>query len=101
MTHSNAPDSETRTAYPLVAILSVLVAWLGFFVLVVAGALTLMLVVVTAPAYAAALVGYSGLLSSVHEYARSRAYPVRRASARSIRATSPVPASSSLARSAF
>jgi hypothetical protein len=82
MAHSSAPDSQTRMAYPVVAILAVVAAWLVFFVLVVTGAFTLMLVVVTAPAYVAMLVGYSGLLSSVHEYARSKAYPVRSASAR-------------------
>jgi hypothetical protein len=100
MTYSSASNSETRRAYPIMAILAVIAAWLVFFVLVVAGAFTLMLVVVTAPAYVAALVGYSGLLSSVHEYARSKAYSVPSANARASRRVHSMPARSSLASSA-
>lgn len=78
MFHFSAPDSDadTRLVFPVQAILAVVVAWLVFLVLVVLGAFTLMLVVVTAPAYVAAIVGYSGLLSSVHEYALGKAYRV-------------------------
>jgi hypothetical protein len=76
MVNSGTPNRESKRVYPVHAIALVVLAWLGFFVLLVSGAITLMLVVVTMPAYAAALVGYSGLLSAAHEYARARAYSV-------------------------
>jgi hypothetical protein len=69
--------TELRLRYPLHALLLIGVSWsfFGFVTLVLA--LFMLPIVPLAPVFVMIMVAIGGLLSSVHEYARSVASPVR------------------------
>jgi hypothetical protein len=71
---TNNPNPRLR--YPARAVLAVVGAWFVFLLLVVIGFGALALVAPIACFYVAGLVGYVGLLSEAHEYARRQAYVV-------------------------
>jgi hypothetical protein len=69
--------SEVRLRYPLHAQFLIAVSW-GFFALVLLVlALFMLPIVPLAPVFVMIMVAIGGLLSSVHEYARSVATPRR------------------------
>ena len=69
--------SEVRLRYPLPALLLVGVSWCFFAGVMLVLALFMLPVVPLAPAFVMIMVAMGGLLSSVHEYARSVARPVQ------------------------
>jgi hypothetical protein len=69
-------DQRPRLRYPARAILAVAGAWLVFLLLLIIGFGALALIAPIACFYVAGLVGYVGLLSEAHEYARRQAYVV-------------------------
>src|SRR4051794_30987493 len=69
--------SEPRLRYPLHALLLVFCSWCFFSVVLLALALFMLPIVPLAPAFVMIMVAMGGLLSSVHEYARSVASPVQ------------------------
>ena len=71
---TNNPHSKLR--YPARAVLAVVGAWFVFLLLVIIGFGALALISPIACFYVAGLVGYVGLLSEAHEYARRQAYVV-------------------------
>jgi hypothetical protein len=70
---TNEPNPKIR--YPLQAIFVVFAAWLGFLFMVVAG-FPIALCPPLACFYAFPLVGYTGVLSAAHAYARRHAIVV-------------------------
>ncbi|HET7542447.1 MAG TPA: hypothetical protein VFK05_21405 [Polyangiaceae bacterium] len=69
--------SEVRVRYPLHALLLIGVAWCFFAVVLLSLALFMLPIVPLTPVIVMIMVAIGGLLSSVHEYARSVASPVR------------------------
>ena len=69
-------SSKVRLRYPLHALFLVLVTWCFYGVVLLALALFMLPIVPLAPAFVMIMVALGGLLSSVHEYARSVARPV-------------------------
>jgi hypothetical protein len=69
--------SEVRLRYPLHALLLVGISWCFFAAVLLILALFMLPIVPLAPAFVMIMVAIGGLLSSVHEYARSVASPVR------------------------
>jgi len=69
--------SEVRLRYPLHACLLIGVSWSFFALVLLLCALFMLPIVPLAPAFVAIMVAIAGLLSSVHEYARSVAGPVQ------------------------
>ncbi len=69
--------SEVRLRYPLHALLLVFISWCFFSVVLLILALFMLPIVPLAPAFVMIMVAIGGLLSSVHEYARSVASPVQ------------------------
>lgn len=69
--------SEPRVRYPLHARLLVGGAWCLYGVVLIASSILILPCVPLAPALVLLMIGLGGLLSSVHEYARSLATPVR------------------------
>jgi hypothetical protein len=69
--------SEVRLRYPLRALLLVFFSWCFFAVVLLALALFMLPIVPLAPLFVMIMVAIGGLLSSVHEYARSVASPVQ------------------------
>ena len=67
--------SEVRLRYPLHALLLVGVAWIFYGVILLVTALVLLPCIPLAPAVVVLMLSLGGLLSSVHEYARSVARP--------------------------
>jgi hypothetical protein len=70
-------ESEVRLRYPLHALLLVFGTWCFFAVVALVLALFMLPIVPLAPAFVMIMVAMGGLLSSVHEYARSVATPVQ------------------------
>ena len=68
--------SELRLRYPLHALLLIGVSWCFFAVVLLSLALFMLPIVPLAPVFVMIMVAIGGLLSSVHEYARSVARPV-------------------------
>ena len=68
---------ESRMRYPLHAQLLIFISWCFFAVVAVILALFMLPIVPLAPVFVMIMVALGGLLSSVHEYARSVASPVR------------------------
>jgi hypothetical protein len=68
--------SEVRLRYPLHALLLVFVSWSFFALVLLVLALFMLPIVPLAPAFVMIMVAVGGLLSSVHEYARSVARPI-------------------------
>src|SRR6478752_10297173 len=75
--------SELRLRYPFHALLLVFISWSFFAVVLLVLALFMLPIVPLAPAFVMIMVAIGGLLSSVHEYARSVARPVRPTTLRS------------------
>ena len=71
------PESEIRMRYPIHAILLVGLCWLFYGVVLLASSVLILPCVPLAPALVMVMIGLGGLLSSVHEYARSVATPAR------------------------
>jgi len=69
--------SEVRLRYPLHALLMVGVSWCSYAVVLLALALFMLPIVPLAPVFVMIMVALGGLLSSVHEYARSVARPAQ------------------------
>ncbi len=69
--------SEVRLRYPLHALLLVGVTWCFFAGVMLILALFMLPIVPLAPVFVMIMVAIGGLLSSVHEYARSVARPVQ------------------------
>jgi len=69
--------SEVRLSYPLHALLLIGISWCFFAVVTLALALFMLPIVPLAPVFVMVMVAIGGLLSSVHEYARSVATPVQ------------------------
>ncbi|HEY0469029.1 MAG TPA: hypothetical protein VGC79_32775 [Polyangiaceae bacterium] len=69
--------SEVRLRYPLHALLLVGISCCFFAVVLLILALFMLPIVPLAPVFVMIMVAIGGLLSSVHEYARSVARPVR------------------------
>jgi hypothetical protein len=69
--------SEVRLRYPLHALLLVGITWCFFGTVLLILALFMLPIVPLAPAFVMIMVAMGGLLSSVHEYARSVARPVQ------------------------
>ncbi|HEX2670930.1 MAG TPA: hypothetical protein VHM25_08660 [Polyangiaceae bacterium] len=69
--------SEARSSYPVHALLLIGISWCFFAVVALALSLFMLPIVPLAPVFVMILVAMGGLLSSVHEYARSVATPVR------------------------
>jgi hypothetical protein len=69
--------STVRLRYPLRAWLLIVVGWSFFVVVMLLCALFMLPLVPLAPALVMIMVALGGLLSSVHEYARSVATPVQ------------------------
>ena len=70
-------ESEVRLRYPLHALALVGVSWIFFAGVLLILALFMLPIVPLAPAFVMIMVAIGGLLSSVHEYARSVASPVQ------------------------
>ena len=68
---------EVRLRYPLHALLLIGVTWCFFALVLLLLALFMLPLVPLAPVFVMIMVAIGGLLSSVHEYARSVASPVR------------------------
>ena len=66
-----------RVSYPLHALLLIGVSWCFFAIVALALSLFMLPIVPLAPMFVMIMVAMGGLLSSVHEYARSVATPVR------------------------
>ncbi len=66
---------EVRLRYPLHALLLVGAAWVFYGAILLVTALFLLPCIPLAPAVVALMISLGGLLSSVHEYARSVARP--------------------------
>jgi len=75
--------SEVRVRYPLHALLLVGICWCLYAVVLLVLALFMLPIVPLAPVFVMIMVALGGLLSSVHEYARSVASPVRATTLRS------------------
>lgn len=73
----NEPIPETRR-YPIHAVLLVGCCWGGYAVVLLALSLFMLPIVPLAPLFVMIMIALGGLLSSVHEYARSVATPVRK-----------------------
>ena len=69
--------SEARLSYPLHALLLIAISWCFYAVVLLALALFMLPIVPLAPVFVMIMVALGGLLSSVHDYARSVATPVR------------------------
>jgi len=69
--------SEVRLRYPLHALLLIGLGWCFFALLALVLALFMLPIVPLAPVFVMIMVAVGGLLSSVHEYARSVASPRR------------------------
>ena len=69
--------SEVRLRYPLHALLLIGISWCLYAVVLLVLALFMLPIVPLAPVFVMIMVAIGGLLSSVHEYARSVASPVR------------------------
>lgn len=69
--------SAVGLRYPLHALLLVFITWCFFFVVALALSLFMLPIVPLAPVFVMIMVAMGGLLSSVHEYARSVASPVQ------------------------
>jgi len=69
--------AEARLSYPLHALLLIGVSWCFYAIVALALALFMLPIVPLAPVFVMILVALGGLLSSVHEYARSVATPTR------------------------
>lgn len=69
--------SEVRLRYPLHALLLVGVTWCFFAGVMLILSLFMLPIVPLAPVFVMIMVAIGGLLSSVHEYARSVARPVQ------------------------
>jgi hypothetical protein len=69
--------SEVRLRYPLHALLLLGITWCFFAVVLLILALFMLPIVPLAPAFVVIMVAIGGLLSSVHEYARSVASPAQ------------------------
>lgn len=63
--------------YPVHAVLLIVCAWCGYAVLLLTLALFMLPIIPLAPLFVTIMIGLGGLLSSVHEYARSVATPAR------------------------
>jgi hypothetical protein len=70
-------EPEVRLRYPLHALFLIGAAWLFYGVVALICALFMLPCVPLAPVFVMLVVSLGGLLSSVHEYARSVATPVR------------------------
>ena len=75
--------SEARLSYPVHALLLIGVSWLFYAVVLLALALFMLPIVPLAPLFVMIMVALGGLLSSVHEYARAVATPLRPTTLRS------------------
>jgi hypothetical protein len=73
----NEATSEVRLRYPVHALLLIFISWCFFAVVLLILALFMLPIVPLAPAFVMIMVAIGGLLSSVHEYARSVARPVQ------------------------
>jgi hypothetical protein len=69
--------SAARLSYPLHALLLIGGSWCFFAIVALVLALFMLPIVPLAPVFVMIMVAMGGLLSSVHEYARSVATPVR------------------------
>jgi hypothetical protein len=70
------PNSHTKYRYTFSGIALVALAWLGFLFLVSAGFIMIAYAAPIAIFYVVALIGYVGLISEAHEFAKARARPV-------------------------
>ena len=70
---------EARLRYPFHALLLIGVSWCLYAVVLLLCAVLMLPCVPLAPLFVMLMVGLGGLLSSVHEYARSVALPVQQA----------------------
>jgi len=75
--------SEVRLRYPLHALLLIGLSWSFFALVALVLALFMLPIVPLAPVFVMIMVALGGLLSSVHEYARSVASPARATTLRS------------------
>jgi len=75
--------SEVRLRYPLHALLLIGISWCLYAVVLLVLALFMLPIVPLAPVFVMIMVALGGLLSSVHEYARSVASPARATTLRS------------------
>ena len=73
---------EVRLRYPLHALLLIGIAWCFYAAVLLPLALFMLPIVPLAPLFVMIMVALGGLLSSVHEYARSVATPERPSSVR-------------------
>ena len=71
-------ETEVRLRYLLHALLLVGVCWTLYAVVLIVSSLLILPCVPLAPALVMLMIGLGGLLSSVHEYARSVATPVQK-----------------------
>lgn len=72
-------DAEVHLRYPMHARLLICITWLFYAAVLLPLALFMLPIVPLAPAFVMIMVALGGLLSSVHEYARSVARPAQRA----------------------
>ena len=70
-------SAQARLSYPVHALLLIGVSWCFYAIVALALALFMLPIVPLAPVFVMILVALGGLLSSVHEYARSVATPTR------------------------
>lgn len=72
-------ESPVRMRYPIHAVLLLGVCWLFYALVLIVSSLLILPCVPLAPALVVLMIALGGLLSSVHDYARSVATPVERA----------------------
>jgi hypothetical protein len=75
-------EIEVRLRYPLHAVLLVGLCWCLYAVVLIASSILILPCVPLAPAIVILMISLGGLLSSVHDYARSVAMPVQTATLR-------------------
>ena len=76
----NPPAADRRLHYPLHALLLIGITWVFYAAVLVPLSLFMLPIVPLAPVVVMIMVALGGLLSSVHEYARSVATPAQSAS---------------------
>ena len=71
------PNPEVRMRYPFHAVLLVGICWIFYALVLIVSSILILPCVPLAPALVMMMIALAGLLSSVHDYARSVATPVR------------------------
>jgi len=71
-------EPRVRMRYPIHAVLLLGVCWLLYALVLIVSSLLILPCVPLAPALVVLMIALGGLLSSVHDYARSVATPVQR-----------------------